>query len=393
MNKNFYNLFIELKKLDDMFNDALIVVDTNVLLMAYQWRDTTFKTVYDILNELMEREKLKIPSQVIKEFANKRPQTIKDLSNDLHDKILSKLEKGKSEHHSLNKVIPGLEFFEDKEELIDSEKKYNEAIESLRMAQKEYKNSLNSHLDKIKTYIDNDPILLRFRNIFENAVLIDPKHDQGDLEKELERRKKENIPPGYKDKGHLGDLKIWMEILSLSNHDVIFITRDNKNDWVYKDNKDNIMGARRELVEEFYSSHNKTFKILSPLDFIEKYSKNKGLNVEKEVKEDIEKSVSISSQFENLEFDQSVIINGEDLNLGQNKHARLRRLSKKAWRRLSALDETDLINEIELRTLYDDIEYANSIQNYKSDVAESIYLNVIEYVNRVIRKRNKDSDM
>jgi len=119
MGENFHNLFIEVRKLDEIFNDALIVVDTNVLLMAYQWRDTTFETVYKILNQLTQQEKIKIPSQVIKEFANKRPQTIRDLSNDLYDKILSKLEKGKSDHHSLNKVIPGLEFFEDKEELIN----------------------------------------------------------------------------------------------------------------------------------------------------------------------------------------------------------------------------------------------------------------------------------
>lgn len=391
MDKNFHNLFIEVRKLDEIFNDALIVVDTNVLLMAYQWRDTTFETVYKILNQLTQQEKLKIPSQVIKEFANKRPQTIRDLSNDLHDKILSKLEKGKSDHHSLNKVIPGLEFFEDKEELISAEKKYNEAIQALKTAQKEYKDSLNNHLGKIKEYIDNDPILVRFRDIFEVAVLDDPEYKQGDLEKEADRRKQANIPPGYKDKGHLGDLKIWQEILSLSNRDVIFVTRDNKNDWIYKDNKDNIMGARRELVEEFYSLHNKTFKILSPLDFIERYSKSEGLDVKEEVKEDIEKSVN-SFQIGNVVFNNNVFDDRNNNDPRDKTRNRLKRLAGRALRSIHEIKDAGLIDNNVFNTLISDYHYARSIENEYPEVSEDTYLHILKVVKRVFIDAENDNN-
>lgn len=122
MKNNLNNLYIHIKKLNDIFNEALIVVDTNVLLMAYQWRDTTFKKVFEILEELSKEGRLIISAQVLKEFANKRPQTIRDLSNDIHSKILSKLERGKADHHDLDKVIPSLEFIHNKDKLLECEK-------------------------------------------------------------------------------------------------------------------------------------------------------------------------------------------------------------------------------------------------------------------------------
>lgn len=293
MNDYLNNLYIDIKRLKDIFNESLIVIDTNVLLMAYQWRDTTFKQVFEILDELSKEGRLKIPAQVLKEFAHQRPITIRDLSNDLHNKILSKLDRGKAEHHSLDKVIPSLEFIDNRKKLLESEKKYNDALESVREAQKEYKKTLNELLNYIKEYLDKDPITERFKRIFEKSCLDDLKLSEESLKSELESRKKKNIPPGYRDKGHLGDMIIWSEILELNADHVIFITRDNKNDWVYKDNTGKVMGARRELVEEFYTSNKKTFKIMTPLDFIETYLQQKGERVEETVRADIEKNSNV----------------------------------------------------------------------------------------------------
>lgn len=293
MNDYLNNLYIDIKRLKDIFNESLIVIDTNVLLMAYQWRDTTFKQVFEILDELSKEGRLKIPAQGLKEFAHQRPITIRDLSNDLHNKILSKLDRGKAEHHSLDKVIPSLEFIDNRKKLLESEKKYNDALESVREAQKEYKKTLNELLNYIKEYLDKDPITERFKRIFEKSCLDDLKLSEESLKSELESRKKKNIPPGYRDKGHLGDMIIWSEILELNADHVIFITRDNKNDWVYKDNTGKVMGARRELVEEFYTSNKKTFKIMTPLDFIETYLQQKGERVEETVRADIEKNSNV----------------------------------------------------------------------------------------------------
>lgn len=286
----FYNLFIDVKPLDEIFKDAIVVVDTNVLLMAYQWRDTTFKAVYEVLIELVEEDRLKIPDQVIKEFANKRPEVLRHLSNDIHDKILSLLEKGNSRHSSLNKVIPSLDFFENKDKLYEAEQNYNKALEDLTSAQKEYKKTISDLLGNINNYIDKDPILEQYKTIFERAALDALAYNEQEFKEELNRRKNGKIPPGYLDKGHMGDLKIWKEILELSDKNVILITRDNKKDWVYTDKHDNVIGARRELVEEFYNLNQKTFKILTPSTFIELHTESKGHPMDLDVKEDIKRT-------------------------------------------------------------------------------------------------------
>ena len=60
-----------------------------------------------------------------------------------------------------------------------------------------------------------------------------------------------------------------------NKNDVIFVTADVKGDWVHTAN-DEVLGARRELVEEFYlreQAKGHTFKILSPLQFITLFSR------------------------------------------------------------------------------------------------------------------------
>jgi PIN like domain len=389
MNKNFHNLFIDVKKLDEVFNDAIIVVDTNVLLMAYQWRDITFETVYDILNELAEQDRLKIPNQVIEEFANQRPRRIRDLSNDVHSKILSRLTSGSvkdaTKHAELEGVIPSLVFFENTEKLLENEKKYNEALTALTSAKNQYKESLNNLLDDIKEYIDNDPILDKYRKIFEISVLDEPKYDDQELKDDLERRKKENVPPGYKDKGHMGDLKIWREILSLANNNVIFITRDNKNDWVYKDSSQRIISARRELVEEFYKVNNKTFKMLSPVEFVEKYSKTKGHNMRKEVKEDMEKTSLAYVRNFTLLNGEAHGLSQEEIKSGNNLVMRYQidGLEKKINEYLSvAYDEKILLGD-EYTSIMEELKLAEELKKENLSLAKEQYSEVLKKLQNV----------
>lgn len=378
MKNNLNNLYIDVKKLNDIFNEALIVIDTNVLLMAYQWRDTTFNQVFEILDELSKEERLIIPAQVLKEFANKRPQTIRDLLNDIHNKILSKLDRGKADHHSLDKVIPSLEFMHNKDKLLESEKKYNEALLSLKEAQKEYKSTLNELLDNIKEYLDNDPITERFKGIFEKSCLEDLNLKEDWLKSELERRKKHSIPPGYRDKGHMGDMIIWSEILKLNEKHVIFITRDNKNDWVYKDSAGNVMGARRELVEEFYTANEKSFKIMTPLKFLETYLKHKGESVNDTVRDDMEKeeiefnsllksiySKKVNPRFDFYKFDDTMSNNLKQLLLNVYE--------KRIDEKLDLVGREGIVTPEEYDLLYEEYDEAKDFIISDPDKAKKIF--------------------
>lgn len=71
-----------------------IVIDTNVLLAAYQWREVTVNKVLTTLQRLKGEDRLRIPLQVIKEFSKNRTKEIKQRMNDI-DQVISKLQRDK----------------------------------------------------------------------------------------------------------------------------------------------------------------------------------------------------------------------------------------------------------------------------------------------------------
>jgi rRNA-processing protein FCF1 len=289
MSDRFFNIFIPLKELHEIMDDAYVVIDTNVLLMAYQWRDTTYKVVYDILSEISKQNRLKIPHQVVKEFANNRAEVIQTLYQEIHDKLLSKLEKEKQPQNTIKTVVPAYDMFDNKifKPILDSEERYLNAINELNTAKKEYKLSLVSDLQKlVKSLLYKDPISEKFKAFFENGYIDEIEIDSQELTEELARRKKHNIPPGYKDNGHKGDYLIWQSILSLKDKPVIFVTGDVKADWAYTRGED-FLGGRRELIEEFFEENNKTLHIITPLQFAEAVSSRKGKALNEDVKEDL----------------------------------------------------------------------------------------------------------
>ena len=294
-NNNFYNLFIPLKQTSEIFKDAYIVIDTNVLLMAYQWRDMTFKTVYEALCELSNDGRLKIPHQVIKEFAKNRPEVIQGLYQEIHAKLLSSLQGVSENRQTLNTVVPAFDMIPEVVEPIkNAEENYLRAIKELNKTKSEYKKALQDLQTVVKNLLEHDPISYQFKEIFKTSYMDKIEINENDLKEELKRRKDNAIPPGYKDKGHKGDYIIWQSILSLNEKPVIFVTGDNKADWVYSIEED-VLGARRELIEEFYEKNSETLKILTPLQFIEEYSKRKGQTVDEQIRKDLGKENTLIS--------------------------------------------------------------------------------------------------
>lgn len=311
MDQKFFNIFIPLKEVSEIINDAYIVIDTNVLLMAYQWRDMTFKTVYDALCELSNNGQLKIPSQVIKEFAKNRPGVIQGLYQEVNSKLLSSLQSVSENRQTIDKVVPAHDMIsEDQLAPIKlAEENYLAAIKELNKTKSEYKNSLQQLQVIVKNLIDKDPISHQFKEIFEKSYIEEVNIGEAELNTELKRRKDNLIPPGYKDKGHKGDYLIWKSILSLKDKPVIFVTGDNKADWVYSVG-DDVLGARRELVEEFYEENSQTIKILTPLQFIEEYSGKKGESVDERIRLDLRKQASNSFLNSKLKDEALNLISG-----------------------------------------------------------------------------------
>ncbi|HDR4733458.1 TPA: hypothetical protein QCR36_005772 [Bacillus cereus] len=279
MQNELEKLFLKTKPLSNMIKKATVVVDTNVLLSAYQTKDKTFEVILKMLEKLSEEGRLKIPSHVVWEFNKNRPERIKDIACNLQD-FIDRLEKISNIENpkKLEGILPAINVLDasDVGSVLQIQEDLKSKLEAVRTAGKNFKKELKNLASKLNVYLDDDPILFKYREIIEKSFYSDGELNESELEKLGNERFKKNIPPGFRDKekgiNKYGDLIIWLQMCKI-NDDVIFITFDNKDDWVYKDNKKNVLGARRELVEEFYQETNgKTLKILHPSSFIDLYT-------------------------------------------------------------------------------------------------------------------------
>ncbi len=255
--------FFSQKSIEEIVDTATIVVDTNVLLSAYQWKEAAFREVLEVLMQASKAGRLKIPFHVLEEFMDQRPKLITAAIDRINTDIYSKIQKP----NKLSSTLPLIGLLSDHSEYTESEEKYINSY-------KEYRNKLDELSSKLKSFFQKDPVLDSLRSIFEDScfTFID-KNDSTVLKEAADRMAKRKPPLTGGDSGKkenkFGDYFIWKDILSLNN-DVIFVSTDFKEDWYHLDSKKKPIAPRRELVEEFYElSSGKTCCIISLADFIQ----------------------------------------------------------------------------------------------------------------------------
>lgn len=249
-------------------DNTIFILDTNILLNLYSYRKETQNDFYKLLEKL--KGKIWIPYHVMLEYHKNRLKTIANIEQS-NNNFIKSYENKLSEFSKIK--------FEN--ELID-----------------EIQNKSKSYLSEIKQLLDNGVSLDRTDTIYEEIMKLltigdpDSKEEIEKIIKDGEYRFKHKRPPGYaddtKDKGYFhmgvcipnkyGDLIIWEQIKKhvkkdTSINNVIFITDDNKEDWVRKyDNGTGkkIIHARYELIEELLSeaNHVEHFIINDSVSFI-----------------------------------------------------------------------------------------------------------------------------
>lgn len=246
---------VDIKSIDEIFNDCIFILDTNVLLLPYTTTSSGFDEIKKAFSKLIEKKQLFIPAQVAREFAKNRPEKIKNLFQQLNN-IKSKVNKPSTGQYPLLESLP----------------EYKEAIELEKQIQEvnsKYSKKISELLDEIKNWRWNDPISSVYRNLFKPEFIVEISKSEDDIIKELERRNKYSIPPGFNDKSKddlgVGDLIIWFTILEIAkekNKDIIFVSGDEKNDWFYRSENQSLY-PRFELITEFKNTiEDKTFHII-----------------------------------------------------------------------------------------------------------------------------------
>lgn len=305
-------------ELKDLWENAVFVVDTNILINFYKYtsKEST-KSLLDILKKLKENNKLWIPHQVALEYffnyesnMYKQQEGFKFLGSELTkltdnaNKIMSKV---KSQHPYI--TTDKFQFF------------INNLEESNMQLEAQITQELEG-LPDVQTIHDDLLGLL-------DGIIGEP-YDQkriDDIEKNGKSRYEQKIPPGFEDikkqnkneyrtygefryQQLYGDLIVWNQIIDRGKEEgkatsIIFITEDRKGDWWELDNQNRIKRPQPQLLQEFLNTTQKNFNMYRTERFVElaKRFLNADLTDEqvKSVTEDVENIRRVEEQYENIE--------------------------------------------------------------------------------------------
>lgn len=239
-------------ELQQFWNEAIIVPDTNVLLDLYRVTRPSAVALLDFLESI--KDKLFFPNQVVFEFARGRARLISDQISELtglRESLNKALGVAKSVH--LGEIASEIEAFTEQGKLIEK------GIDKEISAQKSRMNG-------------EDELYTRVLAIMGDHVgfpLSDEKMEE--VLKTGDDRYEKRIPPGFGDKAkdekpdskiydsfdsgrrRFGDLIVWFQMLEEAQRQkrpVIFVTKDTKKDDWFLELSGVCVGPRIELRRE-----------------------------------------------------------------------------------------------------------------------------------------------
>jgi len=223
------------KPLQAVKDDALVVLDTNALLVPYRTDPASLKAIETTYRNLTEGGRLFVPAQVAREFASNRPNLLRELYQQIGTRYVSV--EGTAHYPLMGELKEYKELKTIEKTLISNAESQRKAVSSL--------------LQAVRQWNWDDPVSAMYQRLFGAEVVVTPTLDREAVVTEFERRKKNKIPPGYKDAG-AGDLLIWLTVLELAEskqRDLIFVSGDEKADWWYR--SEGALYPRYELVDEY----------------------------------------------------------------------------------------------------------------------------------------------
>ena len=357
---------------ETVMKNAMISLDTNVLLNIYRYsKETSDKTLY-FLNKISNR--LIFSYYVALEFTKNRKKVESDSIEEYRknqQKIATKYDDIINELNSIsnNKMA-------DKEKIVTSIEKNKEKV------LKKFEDSIIKKTNVFKSGLEKEICRLFDERIIDKF----PEKEFECIKAEGIRRQKEQIPPGYKDeeKGENGDYYIFKQLIDYSkmnNKDIIFVTDDIKEDMFQKIG--GIKSPRPELLNEFYKETGHKLIMLTVQEF---------LNNKIIFNEDISEKV----------LDEIKVISNEYHYVGIKAHMRIRKFMYRAFKygSLEEIEDNSISIEKALRTIIRITEGLNdkeslSEYNYLISLLEddnySQFKNDSQnYTNKILSLKNKE---
>lgn len=276
-------------RIKEIWDDALIVFDTNVLLNLYRYNEEAADDFIKVIK--FYKDRLWIPYQVGFEFHRRREDILrknaaayKSLGEKISEQLLKVVDTLGSD--TCYARHPYIQMDEIKKKVERCASSISESLEKQGV----------SHPD----FAQKDKVLEVVTELFDGHVGGDFEEKELDmLYKEGEKRYANQVPPGYcdaknkKDRGYrslYGDLIVWRQTIKHSSdqkRNVIFVTDDHKPDWW--DKVEGKHTPRKELIREFSKLTDQIVLIYDSSRFLEYAKRNKELRISQKTINEISK--------------------------------------------------------------------------------------------------------
>lgn len=281
--------------LESIKDRCCVVIDTNQLLLPYTVSNQSLQEIRRVIEKLKKTNRLFVPEQVAREFADLRASKIAEVIHawdELHSRINAAITlKEPTHYYPLLEELP--EYADFRKQWGDIKKQFDACKKSIDEAKK----TVKKVLDKIQAWHLDDPVSSLYRSVLTPDLIVSLIATADELRADYKWRLIHRLPPGFNDakkpdKG-IGDFLIWKAILQLGKEKgcpVLFVTGEEKNDWVTKTGK-YIVSPRYELIDEFRrESNGQTFSIVTLADLLDVFGASadavKELRVADQIKAD-----------------------------------------------------------------------------------------------------------
>ncbi|MBQ0075754.1 MAG: DUF4935 domain-containing protein [Bacteroidales bacterium] len=262
---------------------CLIVFDTNALLDIYRLPKDSANQVFDVLEHY--KKQILIPNHTAKEYYK-----------DIHKVLLTQIANIEKAQSALCDLM---NMFSNRRNQPYISDRSNRHLTTL-------KNSITRDFNDQKKYLTDQLLYGEYQNkmadLLDGCVL--DSFNEAEIEeikREGEIRYNNHIPPGWKDadKGanRYGDLIIWKEILRLASSNkksILYISNDQKEDWMIKE-KGLTICPQYDLLEEFYKEVNDSnlwFHIYTLDRFLDFVNEKGSAKISEETVNQIRESIS-----------------------------------------------------------------------------------------------------
>ncbi|WFA86498.1 PIN-like domain-containing protein [Paenibacillus amylolyticus] len=305
------------EEIKNIWDKAIFVTDTNVLLSLYKYTNSTRGQLLKILDKI--GDKLWIPHQVALEFLYNRSIKIHEQEED-YKNHLAAIEKAKDKakkeiDDNLNQIKKSFRKFDTEQIKTRIDTFFEELKKEI-----EEDNSENPN------FYEKDEVLETFKREYRVFGGSYSKERLDEIYSEGEERYKSNIPPGYADlkdkqgefkiygnttiKNEYGDLILWNQIIDkaiIEKKPVVFISDDVKEDW--REKNKGMKVPRKELINEFFEKTKQQFLMYTTESFLKhttKYSDDWHVNsdVIEEVHETIKNYKFNNGHFNIIDIDE-----------------------------------------------------------------------------------------